>query len=414
MVRLSLKRATCVFIITIVGLITLLPTRNKTSTTEERNQKNHQVELQTKATKEIAILGDINILSTWIELTPLLRCFQNGGDTRICSHYCSKQDTNITLSLVDEVEDFHDKDVVVYGLSPFSLTRDIMRDLVNYEPSPGQLMVFYSMESPIRVHKWVTDIGKLRYHADMTYMRDSNISVPYAFYEAYGKHNDGQKFGNHKKRSLNKTGLVAWMGSNCNKEVFWPRMDYINRLSSYIKVDLYGKCGPLSCLPRLSQRCINLMSTYKFYLAFENSECRDYITEKFWVTSLMNDVVPIVYGAPKSNVDQFAPPDSFIHLSDFKSPKELADYLEHLNQNDDLYNHFFKWKNRGRITVNYPELYPSRFCELLTYLNAEEHPKELKTVSESTWFNSCREPIMQQFDHKMLMKSFKKWTPWIE
>jgi alpha-1,3-fucosyltransferase len=52
-------------------------------------------------------------------------------------------------------------------------------------------------------------------------------------------------------------------------------------------------------------------ANYKFYLSFENSLCRDYVTEKFWKV-LMYDVVPIVYGA--ANYSLLAPAKSFINV----------------------------------------------------------------------------------------------------
>ena len=41
--------------------------------------------------------------------------------------------------------------------------------------------------------------------------------------------------------------------------------------------------------------CRDLLKSYKFYLAFENSWCNDYVTEKLWRT-LKTDTVPIVLG----------------------------------------------------------------------------------------------------------------------
>ena len=60
-----------------------------------------------------------------------------------------------------------------------------------------------------------------------------------------------------------------------------------------------------------------------------------------------NDVVPVVMGGRKEDYEAVAPPHSFIHVDDFTSPKALADYLLKLDENEDLYNAYFNWKNTG-------------------------------------------------------------------
>lgn len=85
-----------------------------------------------------------------------------------------------------------------------------------------------------------------------------------------------------------------------------------------------------------------LKKDYKFFLAFENSFCPDYVTEKLF-KPLHYDTVPIVMGASYSS---FAPPNSFIDVRDFQSPKQLADYLLLLDNSEDVYERYFDWKRK--------------------------------------------------------------------
>lgn len=49
-------------------------------------------------------------------------------------------------------------------------------------------------------------------------------------------------------------------------------------------------------------------------------------------------------GARPEDYARSAPDHSFIHVDDFEGPKELAEYLQKLDQDDKLYNEYFKWK----------------------------------------------------------------------
>ena len=60
-----------------------------------------------------------------------------------------------------------------------------------------------------------------------------------------------------------------------------------------IPVDIYGKCGTLKCERSHNksndisgQECFTkLAKDYKFYFAFENVFCADYITEKLFMAA---------------------------------------------------------------------------------------------------------------------------------
>lgn len=116
-----------------------------------------------------------------------------------------------------------------------------------------------------------------------TYRRDSDIVAPYERWQYYDPRitQISQTFN----YAANKTKKVAWFVSNCHARN--QRMQYAKELSKYIQVDIYGACGTLRCSRSQAQTCFEMLDLdYKFYLAFENSNCRDYITEKFFVNGL--------------------------------------------------------------------------------------------------------------------------------
>ena len=123
-----------------------------------------------------------------------------------------------------------------------------------------------------------------------------------------------------------------------------------------------------------------LLDNYKFYFSAENSLCPDYVTEKFY-RALESDVIPIVYGG--ADYAQYAPPHSYIHVADFGSPKELADYLHFLAGNEAMYNRYFDWKEEWEV-VKRPL---NGWCDLCAKLNDPESSKETKIYeSISKWW----------------------------
>lgn len=54
-------------------------------------------------------------------------------------------------------------------------------------------------------------------------------------------------------------------------------------------------------------------------------------------------------GARPEDYESSAPFNSYIHVDEFGSPAELAEYLKLLDTNDELYNSYFKWKGTGEF-----------------------------------------------------------------
>ncbi|RMZ95415.1 Glyco 3-alpha-L-fucosyltransferase A, partial [Brachionus plicatilis] len=81
-----------------------------------------------------------------------------------------------------------------------------------------------------------------------------------------------------------KTDFAAAVISNCGGTS--KRLELIRELQKYVSVNVFGKCGkpcPNQFKNATLGDCKNILATeYKFYFAFENSVCKDYITEKFY------------------------------------------------------------------------------------------------------------------------------------
>ena len=118
-----------------------------------------------------------------------------------------------------------------------------------------------------------------------SYRHDSDIVAPYEKFVQYPDYKAADIDSPSRNYAAGKTRKVAWFVSNCSARN--KRLQYAKELAQYIEVDLYGKCGTMKCSRAISGLCFQLLNKdYKFYLAFENSNCKDYITEKFFINGL--------------------------------------------------------------------------------------------------------------------------------
>lgn len=369
---------------------------------------------------KIAVFGGIKIIKQWQELSILVNSFKlTEPNTYILNVTCPYQrttprllieegvpvacETKVTVTLTASMNILQGKDIVVLGMSPYSLK--IKTKVMRTKISGGQLFVFYGVETPLRMHEWIPDVGRQPVHGVWSYTSTSDTVIPYGRYVEF----DTEIEVDVNELVSSKNKLVAWMGSNCVKQVFWPRMAFVNELQKYVQVDTYGKCGNLTCLPRMSKRCQSLMGEYKFYLSLENAECRDYMTEKFWDTALIQGAVPVVYGAKKSDYERVAPPNSFIHVSDFDSVESLAKYLLLLDRNDVLYSRFFHWRRKGEIEMVFPPLLPSSFCDIIQqYYLLQRGMVNTVDLAKTSWFQGCRYQVAKSYPSQAL----SGWKPW--
>ncbi|PIK59688.1 fut-1 [Apostichopus japonicus] len=129
-----------------------------------------------------------------------------------------------------------------------------------------------------------------KFNMSFTYYSKSEVVAPFGEYIPF-KEGIIMKKVNITSKSQSKK-MVAWISSHCNPNA-WNRTTFVHDLARLIPIDMYGACGTKEHLPHGSSATA-LLQTYKFYIAFEDSGCSEYITEKFWQALADFELVPIV------------------------------------------------------------------------------------------------------------------------
>ena len=236
---------------------------------------------------------------------------------------------------------------------------------------PGQYWIIYNHEAMFHPDNFYDVFPGNVFNMTATYKRDADIHLPYGKCEQ-------RKHGHYvlpKDFVKKKKGLVVWHVSHCTDRS--RRMTFTKKLQKHITVDIFGKCSKrmfvndrrLRVGNSLSDEATQNINEYKFYLAFENTYCKDYITEKAF--KILQDniyTVPIVRGSgPYKDV---LPPGSYINADDFETPKKLAEYLTLLDNDDNLYMEYFKSRKDYQCTVYFSDRkgWMCRLCDGVSHL----------------------------------------------
>jgi len=180
--------------------------------------------------------------------------------------------------------------------------------------------------------------------------------------------------------------LAVALKSNCGARS--GRDVVIRSMEKYVVVDSFGRCGVKCPVSECRQF---LGAHYKFFLAFENSLCQDYITEKFFDAFAVG-MVPVTFGL--GDYAEVAPAGSYINALDFPTVKALTNYLIHLDRNDEDYLKYFHWKlDYELISVRFQDAFcslclklwePLRFTQEITNVNDWWNHKRIPTLSSNS------------------------------
>ena len=271
------------------------------------------------------------------------------------------------------------------------------------------MIVFLSQESPHNFAFCHTFNGRNIFNWTMTYSKQSDFPMPYGEVVQLREHPEGEqlrqlirRFGQANRhlagnRTTTELG-VAWLMSHCvtrgNREKVRPA------LKRFMRVDIYGKCytnqtcgdsSNKSPSRREAERdpyesCKRQVArSHKFYLAFENSLCSDYVTEKFF-HFLHHDIIPVTFGG--ADYAALAPPHSYINALDFDSVADLAAYLRQLHEDDARYAEYFWWKDY--YEARDVRFSPGPICSLCRRLHQRPLGSSLYEDLPAWWLNVSR------------------------
>ncbi|XP_041819977.1 4-galactosyl-N-acetylglucosaminide 3-alpha-L-fucosyltransferase 9-like [Chelmon rostratus] len=200
-----------------------------------------------------------------------------------------------------------------------------------------QKWVWQNMESPANSDP----IPEVNHFFNLTcnYRLDSNIPVPYGHLVPVTPEDESFKLPAKDK-------LVCWVVSNWKPN--YKRVQFYNEMKNHVMIHTYGREFDKDLT---KQEYSKIVSSCKFYLSFENSIYKDYITEKLYRPMSLG-TVPVVLGPSRQNYEDHIPGDSFIHVNDFSTPKELAERLIYLDQNNSKYMRYFNWRRRFKVKMS--------------------------------------------------------------
>lgn len=245
----------------------------------------------------------------------------------------------------------------------------------------NQTWVLYNKESPENVPILQTYMPWLmneNFDWTLTYREDSDVYAPYGY---FAKRNDTINDDHARTAEAdtykNKTKMIAWLVSNCHTTS--RREQLVDELRKYLPVDILGDCGANTCPRTQSRECErSIERDYFFYLSFENSLCKDYVTEKLFRT-MQYDVLPVTFGS--ANYAKLLPPHSYIDALNFSSIRSLANFLQALANSELDYRAYFDWKRHYRSILASDDV--CLLCDKLKnkrQLNANTHERKNKDI----------------------------------
>ena len=259
----------------------------------------------------------------------------------------------------------------------------------------NRVLVYYNMgmpgrepsnKEPIQLSKyWKSSINWV-----WSFRLDSDIFEPYAYLKKNSKPESIDTFAEVVQskstvavwidpKTVKRGNELADLDRNLQKHKSHADVEeFTKRLSQEMSFDTMSVLDLRAALDDSS------LSKYYFVLAFEWANCAEYVTDLFFTAFDPRVLaVPVVRGG--FNYTQHFPKGTFVNADDFKSPTELARYLEKLAADTDSYTQML-WKKSQYVSE---EGRTHAWCQLCEMLHRVDEDKQLleRYYDVHAWFN---------------------------
>ncbi|XP_049869327.1 alpha-(1,3)-fucosyltransferase 7-like [Pectinophora gossypiella] len=261
--------------------------------------------------------------------------------------------------------------------------------------SPKQRWIFYSDVTPVKLlglHK-ISDVENM-FNWTMTYRSDSDIPIPYGRTVPFA-------LPAEIYLGIAEVALANLVPDWDEKQfiilasIYLPNcmmrgaMKIVKDLRKYISVDIQGciseaEKNSFTCTEPVTDDC-KIMSNYLFYLVIEDSSCRQYITEKCFHFGYAKGAIPVIMGPPVKDCEKLLPPNSFLHVDNYKSLRELTDHMKQITETFESILVYHAWRKHFAVINEHGKFGRSsplfcRVCEALNYNDGETNVYETEDL----------------------------------
>uniref|UniRef100_A0AC34FP33 Fucosyltransferase n=1 Tax=Panagrolaimus sp. ES5 TaxID=591445 RepID=A0AC34FP33_9BILA len=290
------------------------------------------------------------------------------------------------------------------SLEPFAdmLTVNFGNPLLKNIPksrNENRMNVFICYESPLH-RPLYKEAPKDYFNITVTYRLDSDVTMLYDFFEPVSDASKAWDQDEVNKIIDEKTNPALYFVSHCDTPS--KRELIVEELKKYINITQYGNCNKKFCEKGGDCEIKDIRSHY-FTLAFENSDCVDYVTEK--VYRLRKLIVPIILNRNILRGIHAKLNPYVIALSDFKTVKELADFLKYLMKNKVEYSKYLEWTKFYK-KVQPKDLIDDVQCELceIAWKKKFGYRKVIPDIHQWWGNNNCHDLFGSILDKQGYMK----------